>query len=133
MEIKLELEACLQEQKKNKENLLELEKESISEGKLLVRTQADTKAGRRTKNIIYVLPEGRDTFELEISFIGGKVEKKSAKYSTLVSQVSIIAPPITLVESAAASLLQAITTILPLSSRSALSEINLLKLTTLRC
>ncbi|MDP2535498.1 DNA phosphorothioation-dependent restriction protein DptH [Alteromonas stellipolaris] len=77
--LNLELEACLQEQKKNKENLLELEKESISEGTLLVRTQADTKAGRRTKNIIYVMPEGRNTFELEISFIGGKVEKKECR------------------------------------------------------
>lgn len=88
----LELEACLQEQKKNKENLLELEKESISEGKLLVRTQADTKAGRRTKNIIYVMPEGRNSFELEFSFIGGKVEKKECKILN-VSQPSIDCSP----------------------------------------
>ena len=72
----LELSECEQEQKKNRENLLELEKESISEGSMYVRTQADTKAGRRTKNIIYVLPPEQNVFEIEFSFLGGKVEKK---------------------------------------------------------
>jgi len=72
----LELSACEQEQKKNKENLLELEKESISQGTLFVKNKAETKAGRRDRHLIILLDEEQNDFEFELIFVGGKLEKK---------------------------------------------------------
>tara|TARA_R110000772_G_scaffold265247_3_gene386545 strand:+ start:11624 stop:16717 length:5094 start_codon:yes stop_codon:yes gene_type:complete len=72
----LELSACEQEQKKNKENLLELEKETISHGTLFVKNKAETKAGQRERHLIILLDEEQDDFEFELTFVGGKLEKK---------------------------------------------------------
>ncbi|WP_218312576.1 DNA phosphorothioation-dependent restriction protein DptH [Alteromonas antoniana] len=89
----LEFSACEQEQQKNRENLLELEKEHISEGTLYVRSQAETKAGRRTKNLIYLLPEDKNTFEIEFSFLGGKVDKKECSIMITNQPDVIFSPP----------------------------------------
>ncbi len=72
----LELSACEQEQKKNKENLLELEKETISQGTLFVKNKAETKAGRRERHLIILLDDEQNDFEFELTFVGGKLEKK---------------------------------------------------------
>lgn len=72
----LELSACEQEQKKNKENLLELEKETISQGTLFVKNKAETKAGQRERHLIILLDDEQDGFEFELTFVGGKLEKK---------------------------------------------------------
>ncbi|MGX5203211.1 DNA phosphorothioation-dependent restriction protein DptH [Aliikangiella sp. IMCC44632] len=72
----LEFSACEQEQQRNKDNLLELEKEILSVGELYSRTKAETKAGKREKHLICLLGAEQSSFEITFVFLGGKVEAK---------------------------------------------------------
>ncbi|WP_028114358.1 DNA phosphorothioation-dependent restriction protein DptH [Ferrimonas kyonanensis] len=72
----LTLGECFQEQQKNKQNVLELETESLALGELIPRSKADTKAGQRERHLILLLEDEQQTFNLELSFLNGRVEKK---------------------------------------------------------
>ena len=89
----LEFSACEQEKQKNKDNLLELEKEIVSDGLLYSRTKTDTKAGKRDKHLIYLLEETQSTFEIGFNFLGGKIEKKQCTTNNeSVGDISISTP-----------------------------------------
>lgn len=89
----LEFSACEQEQQKNRKNLLELEKECISEGTLIVRAKANTKTGKRDKHLIYLLDPEQIQFEIEFVFLGGKVEGKQCSFTDQNSGSLSISPP----------------------------------------
>lgn len=77
----LEFSECEQEKQKNKDNLLELEKEIVSDGHLYSRTKTDTRAGKRDKHLIYLLEETQSSFEISFNFLGGKIERKQCTTS----------------------------------------------------
>jgi DNA phosphorothioation-dependent restriction protein DptH len=67
----LELEALLQEKKRNSQQQLMLDEESISEGgSLTARNKSETKAGQRERHIIIELDDGIEEFELKLVFQG---------------------------------------------------------------
>jgi DNA phosphorothioation-dependent restriction protein DptH len=72
----LDVSAIFQEQKENLANLLELEKETSPQGELIAKNKADTKAGIRDRHLILILEPEQTTFEIEFTFVGGKVDKK---------------------------------------------------------
>ncbi|WDE13486.1 DNA phosphorothioation-dependent restriction protein DptH [Thalassomonas haliotis] len=72
----LELSDCLQEQAKNLDNSLELEKETLLQGELIAKSKAESKAGVRDRHLVLLLEPDQTAFTLELSFLGGKVEKK---------------------------------------------------------
>ncbi|GAB2664246.1 DNA phosphorothioation-dependent restriction protein DptH [Vibrio panuliri] len=72
----LTLGECFQEQQKNKQNLLELEPEILDRGELIAKSKSDTKAGQRERHLILLLEDEQQTFNLELSFLNGRVEKK---------------------------------------------------------
>ncbi len=63
------------EQEKNRAKLLELESETSVQVEVIARAKADTKAGKRNRHILLVVPEGTTEFDLEVSFVGGAIEK----------------------------------------------------------
>ncbi|WP_299005071.1 DNA phosphorothioation-dependent restriction protein DptH [uncultured Shewanella sp.] len=71
----LEFSACKQEQESNRQNLLELENEKSIQGELITKSKADTKAGRRERHLILLLEEDQQTFDIEMTFIGGKIDR----------------------------------------------------------
>lgn len=72
----LELSDCFQEQAKNLANELELETETLKQGELISRNKSDSKTGMRDRQLILVLEPEQTEFNLELSFLGGKIEKK---------------------------------------------------------
>jgi DNA phosphorothioation-dependent restriction protein DptH len=72
----LDFSDCLQEQKKNRQNLLELENETSSHCELIAKSKTETKAGKRDRHLILLLPTEMDNFDFELTFLGGKVEQK---------------------------------------------------------
>ncbi|TMX59442.1 DNA phosphorothioation-dependent restriction protein DptH [Vibrio rotiferianus] len=89
----LTLGECFQEQQKNKQNLLELESEILARGELIAKNKADTKAGQRERHLILLLEDEQQTFNLELSFLNGRVEKKQCSiqhdYSGVVEVTDI--------------------------------------------
>jgi len=72
----LELSECFQEQAKNLANALELETETLKQGELISRNKSESKSGMRDRQLIVVLEPEQTEFNLELSFLGGKIEKK---------------------------------------------------------
>ncbi|KKL02481.1 DNA phosphorothioation-dependent restriction protein DptH [Rheinheimera mesophila] len=76
----LELEACLQEQKKNRAAGLQLEAESTDVTSILIpRDKASTKAGKRERHLLLVLNEGATEVDFELTFVGDTVERKEVE------------------------------------------------------
>ena len=67
---------CLQEQKNNRQNVLELESETSQSCEVIGKSKAETKVGKRDRHLILLLPDEEDNFDVELVFLGGKVEKK---------------------------------------------------------
>jgi DNA phosphorothioation-dependent restriction protein DptH len=72
----LELGDCFQEQAKNLNNSLELETETLKQGELISRNKSESKTGMRDRQLILVLEPEQTDFNLELSFLGGSVDKK---------------------------------------------------------
>jgi len=90
----LEYSACIQEQETNRKNLLELESESILQGELIPKNKAETKAGRRERHLILVLEEEQQEFGFEMTFIGGKIERKQCSIKHNKTDLIEIANPV---------------------------------------
>ena len=75
----LELEACSQEQKANLSNSLELEKEVLSEGTLVAKCKAESAAGKRERHLIILLEPEQSSYELTLTFVGGKIKNNELK------------------------------------------------------
>jgi len=75
----LSYSACLQEQMHNKTNLLELEKETLTQGELIAKSRGEKGTAARERHLIVLLEPEQTTFEIELVFIGGKVEAKQCK------------------------------------------------------
>ena len=73
----LDFSDCLQEQKNNRQNLLELENETSSQCELIAKSKTETKAGKRERHLILLLLAEQDNFDFELTFLGGKVENKT--------------------------------------------------------
>lgn len=69
----LDLGQCDAEQQKNRTNLLELEKEDTLSGELLKKGKSDKGAGKRERHIILLLEPGQQAFNLEFTFINGRI------------------------------------------------------------
>ncbi len=69
----LDLEQCFKEQENNRTNLLELEKEETLSGELLKKGKADKGAGKRERHLILLLEPGQSAFNLEFTFINGRI------------------------------------------------------------
>lgn len=69
------------EQEKNRAKLLELESEYSVRVQVIViaKSKADTKAGKRNRHILLVVPEGTTEFDLEASFVGGSIDNSEIK------------------------------------------------------
>lgn len=70
---KLDLGQCDAEQQKNRTNLLELEKEETLSGELLKKGKSDKAAGKRERHLILLLEPGQQAFNLEFTFINGRI------------------------------------------------------------
>ncbi len=70
----LELEACSQEQKSNLSNSLELEKEELDQGTLVAKCKAESAAGKRERHLILLLEPEQSSYEITLTFVGGKIE-----------------------------------------------------------
>ena len=90
----LEFSACKQEQEANRKNLLELESESILQGELIAKNKAETKAGRRERHLILVLEDEQQDFGFELTFIGGKIERKQCSIMHNKTDLIEIANPV---------------------------------------
>lgn len=90
---KLELSECFQEQAKNLANALELETEILKQGELISRNKSESKAGMRDRQLILLLEPDQTDYNLELSFLGGKIEKKQCLIQhNKVDVISIASP-----------------------------------------
>ena len=85
----LELELCYQEQQQNRTNLLELEKESTLSGELLKKGKSDKGAGKRERHLILLLEQEQTEFNLEFTFINGRISAASCTIQHNKDQPSI--------------------------------------------
>jgi len=69
----LDLGQCDAEQQKNRTNLLELEKEDTLSGELLKKGKSDKGAGKRERHLILLLEPGQSAFNIEFTFINGRI------------------------------------------------------------
>lgn len=90
----LEFSACKQEQEANRKNLLELESEVILQGELIAKNKSETKAGRRERHLILVIEEDQQDFGFELTFIGGKIERKQCSILHNKTDLIEIANPV---------------------------------------
>ncbi|GIU50473.1 hypothetical protein TUM4438_36590 [Shewanella sairae] len=90
----LEFSACKQEQEANRKNLLELESEVILQGELIAKNKSETKAGRRERHLILVVEEDQQDFGFELTFIGGKIERKQCSILHNKTDLIEIANPV---------------------------------------
>ncbi|MGY5450544.1 DNA phosphorothioation-dependent restriction protein DptH [Agarivorans sp. MS3-6] len=74
----VDFEAYVQEKKRNSQQKLVLEGEQTSDGSTFIaRARSETKAGQRDRQVIILLDEGVNEFELKISFQGASnLDKK---------------------------------------------------------
>lgn len=71
---------CIKEQGKNRENLLELESESVDFGhKVYPGSKADSGAGARERYFIIEIPSTEPQFKLNLSFINGQIKDDQVK------------------------------------------------------
>ncbi len=89
----LDLSDCLQEQKRNRQHVLTLEKETTSQGEIIAKQKSESKAGQRERHLIILLTPGQTTFNLELSFVDGKVEQKQCKIKHNTTNNIVVAPP----------------------------------------
>jgi len=68
------------EQEKNRAKLLELESETAVKVEVIAKSKAGTKAGKRNRHILLVVPEGTAEFDLEASFVGGVIDNSEIKF-----------------------------------------------------
>jgi len=77
---KLTFADCLDEKKRNISNVLELEAIGSQQiDKPAKKSKSDTKVGKREQHIILPLEPGQKSFDLSLTFLGGKVEKSQLK------------------------------------------------------
>jgi len=89
----LELSECFQEQAKNLANALELETETLKQGELISRNKSESKTGMRDRQLILLLEPDQTSYSLELSFLGGKIEKKQCLIQhNKVDDISIASP-----------------------------------------
>ncbi|WED25451.1 DNA phosphorothioation-dependent restriction protein DptH [Vibrio sp. DW001] len=71
---------CLDEKKRNVSNVLELESIDLQQiGKPAKKSKSDNKAGKRELHIILPLQPTQQSFDLSLTFLGGKIEKNQLK------------------------------------------------------
>ncbi len=89
----LELSGCFQEQAKNLANALELETETLQLGELISRNKSESKTGMRDRQLILLLEPDQTEFNLELSFLGGKIEKGQCRIQhNKVDDINIASP-----------------------------------------
>lgn len=81
---------CKAEQEKNRENLLELENESVDFGhKVYPGSKADTGAGARERYFIIEIPDAEPQFRLNLSFINGQIKDDQIKLRQQDKSISV--------------------------------------------
>ena len=81
---------CIKEQGKNRENLLELEKESVDFGhKFYPGSKADKGAGARERYFIIEIPSTTPQFKIDLSFINGQIKDEQVKVRSQDKSISI--------------------------------------------
>lgn len=81
---------CKAEQEKNRENLLELENESVDFGhKVYPGSKADTGAGARERYFIIEIPDAEPQFRLNLSFINGQIKDDQVKLRPQDKSISV--------------------------------------------
>ncbi|MFM5538814.1 DNA phosphorothioation-dependent restriction protein DptH [Aeromonas veronii] len=81
---------CKAEQEKNRENLLELENESVDFGlKVYPGSKADTGAGARERYFIIEIPNAKPQFRLNLSFINGQIKDDQIKLRQQDKSISV--------------------------------------------
>ncbi|MFT4953591.1 MAG: DNA phosphorothioation-dependent restriction protein DptH, partial [Pseudoalteromonas tetraodonis] len=72
---------------------LELETETLKQGELISRNKSESKTGMRDRQLILVLEPEQTEFNLELSFLGGKIEKKQCTIQhNKVDDIAIASP-----------------------------------------
>ncbi|WP_297894226.1 DNA phosphorothioation-dependent restriction protein DptH [Shewanella sp.] len=81
---------CKAEQEKNRENLLELENESVDFGhKVYPGSKADTGAGARERYFIIEISDAEPQFRLNLSFINGQIKDDQVKLRPQDKSISV--------------------------------------------
>lgn len=81
---------CKTEQQKNRENLLELESESVDFGhKVYPGSKADSGAGARERYFIIEIPDAEPQFKLNLSFINGQIKDDQVKLRPQDKNISV--------------------------------------------
>lgn len=81
---------CITEQQKNRENLLELESESVDFGhKVYPGSKADSGAGARERYFIIEIPGAEPQFKLNLSFINGQIKDDQVKLRSQDKSISV--------------------------------------------
>lgn len=81
---------CKTEQQKNRENLLELESESVDFGnKVYPGSKADSGAGARERYFIIEIPDAEPQFKLNLSFINGQIKDDQVKLRAQDKNISV--------------------------------------------
>lgn len=81
---------CKTEQQKNRENLLELESESVDFGhKVYPGSKADSGAGARERYFIIEIPDAEPQFKLNLSFINGQIKEGQVKLRPQDKSISV--------------------------------------------
>ena len=101
--VELSYSACLQEQMHNKTNLLELEKETLTQGELIAKSKGEKGTAARERHLIVLLEPEQTSFEIELVFIGGKIEEKQCKLQHNKLGNIVINPPAMQLASAVSS------------------------------
>lgn len=83
------------EQDRNRDQQLDLEMETSVQGELIARAKADTKAGQRNRHHLLVLAENASEFDIEISLVGGSVERSEIKIKASNENMPFIKPNLT--------------------------------------
>ncbi len=86
----LDFGECKTEQQKNRENLLELESESVDFGhKVYPGSKADSGAGARERYFIIEIPDAEPQFKLNLSFINGQIKDDQVKLRPQDKNISV--------------------------------------------
>ncbi len=81
---------CKKEQEKNRENLLELENESVDFGhKVYPGSKADTGAGARERYFIIEIPSADSQFKLTLSFVNGLIKDEQVRLRPQDKSISV--------------------------------------------
>ncbi len=76
----------LKEQNRNRDQNLQIKRESSATGELIVRTNGTTKAAQRGRHLLLEVDPEREDFDIALEFIGGKVKQAELK---LIDKCSI--------------------------------------------